>query len=169
MQIHLVSLDSRTLGEVWKEEEGKKECKGREGVGEGNGEEWAEEKLESFIVLDMHQYWKLNVLSSEICIDITLKVESWKFYCLRYASILNLRRGEEARSEPSRSTNNPLRPDESRWLCCSEPELVVFRSLSGSKSKSKGGEECAKPSGRDIVAPQITQREQSRARACFTK
>ena len=33
VQIHLVSLDSRTLGEVWKEEEGKKERKGREGVG----------------------------------------------------------------------------------------------------------------------------------------
>ena len=33
VQIHLVSLDSRTLGKVWKEEEGKKECKGREGVG----------------------------------------------------------------------------------------------------------------------------------------
>ena len=39
VQIHLVSLDSRTLGEVWKEEEGEKECKGREGVGKGEGEE----------------------------------------------------------------------------------------------------------------------------------
>ena len=39
VQIHLVSLDSRTLGEVWEEEEGKKECKGREGVGKGDGEE----------------------------------------------------------------------------------------------------------------------------------
>ena len=44
MQIHLVSLDSRTLGEVWKEEEGEKECKGREGVGKGDGEEGAEEQ-----------------------------------------------------------------------------------------------------------------------------
>ena len=62
MQIHLVSLDSRTLGEVWKEEEGEKERKGREGVGKGDGEEWAEEKVESFICV--------KVLWSKICINI---------------------------------------------------------------------------------------------------
>ena len=68
------------------------------------------------------------------------------------------RRGELARSLPSRRTRTPLGRASSS---CSRCWLVVevFR-VSGSRGRG----EC-NPSGRDIVAPQRTQREQSRARA----
>ena len=68
------------------------------------------------------------------------------------------RRGELARSEPSRRTRTPL--GRASWIdsCCCCWEVVV--RLSGSKGRGE-----FIPSGRDIVAPQITQREQSRARA----
>ena len=64
------------------------------------------------------------------------------------------RRGELARSLPSRRTRAPLGRASSCWS-----EVVLVR---GSGSRGRG--EC-NPSGRDIVAPQRTQREQSRARA----
>ena len=66
------------------------------------------------------------------------------------------RRGEFARSEPSRRTRAPL--GRASWMdsCCWEVAVRV----SGSKGRGVGD-----PSGRDIVAPQITQREHSSARA----
>ena len=67
------------------------------------------------------------------------------------------RRGELARSLPSRRTRTPLGRASS--CCCWLVVLEVFR-VSGSRGRG----EC-NPSGRDIVAPQRTQREQSRARA----
>ena len=69
------------------------------------------------------------------------------------------RRGELARSEPSRSTRAPL--GRVSWIvCCCWWVAVVVVVVRVSDSKV-----CCNPSGRDIVAPQITQREQSRARA----